>query len=127
MVTFWDNFGEIFKRAEEAVREQARQEGRAITPAVFARLTKEEFRLARVAEDTAAGSGESTSVLAGRVQRYEDALWEIVQLARDQEELIEHRRSQNESVSDVDIARWLAFRKASKKAAEALGVSVLEV
>jgi hypothetical protein len=127
MVTFWDNFGELFKHAQEAAREQARHEGKSITPTVFARLTKEEFRLSRVAEDAADGLRESAIAMAGRVERYEDALWEIIQLARDQEKLIEHRRSQNESVSDVDVARWLAFRKASKKAAEALGVSVLEV
>jgi hypothetical protein len=124
MGNFWDNFGEMFKHAQESARQDGNQ---PVAPTVFARLTKEEFRLTRVTEDAAARLRQSTATLTGRVERCEDALWEIVELARDQETLIEHRRAQNKSVSDVDVARWLAFRKASKRAAEALGLDIREV
>jgi len=90
-------------------------------------ITREVFRRTRAAEDASLSSEELVSALAARVERYEDALWEVMELARDQQQLIEHRRSQKESVSDVDVGCWLALRKASKKAMAALGLDPTQV
>lgn len=68
----------------------------------------------------AASEGLEYPALLEKVQRYEAALLRIVEQAREQEALIEHRETTGQDVTSGDKQVWQAYRETAKLAASAL-------